>query len=194
MDILLLLLMLAVVGIIAKFILLPSYRKQKEQEREEAQRAEEYRRASAFFRDDITQEQFVRLVKLFAEKYRAKRLDSLEVVGHKVIGRVTAVSGITVWMFRTNYDSYGHLSSEYSLYSENDGSLIPRSVAEGIAECIRIWGSSDGTGWTREEFDPSTVHRPSVIHPPFCPYCGNKLSPSYAHCPSCGKKIPLIEP
>lgn len=194
MDVLLLLLLVAAVSVVAKFFLLPEYRRIKEREREDAEQAELFRTASLYFRDDITDEQFAWLVQQFANSYKVKKLKSLEANGHMVLGTVTANSRITTWEFEIDYDSYGHLSSKYSIYSENDDSPIPEIVAEGIASSIRNWGSLSGAGWTRNDFHNESMSQLTVIHPPFCPYCGMKLSPSFTHCPSCGKKVPLVEP
>ncbi|WP_259297483.1 hypothetical protein [Bifidobacterium bifidum] len=88
----------------------------------------EWDRASECFRDDVTQERFEEIVE--AAGRSVKRLESLSVNGHKVYGTVASLSGISSWKFVIDFDYKGHLTSDYTVASSNDGSGIAERVAD----------------------------------------------------------------
>lgn len=87
----------------------------------------EWDRASECFRDDVTQE-----VRGDRRGYGVirQRLESLSVNGHKVYGTVASLSGISSWKFVIDFDYKGHLTSDYTVASSNDGSGIAERVAD----------------------------------------------------------------
>ena len=50
--------------------------------------------------------------------------------GHKVYGTVASLSGISSWKFVIDFDYKGHLTSDYTVASSNDGSGIAERVAD----------------------------------------------------------------
>ena len=52
------------------------------------------------------------------------------VEGPIVRGAVRSNSGITVWMFTVDFNDYGYVSGRYWLYSENNDSPIPKTIAK----------------------------------------------------------------
>ena len=132
-----------------------------------------WERASKAFRDDMTQEGFEEIVA--GVERLIKRVESLKVKGHKVYGTVSALSGISSWKFVITFDCGGHLTSEYSISSDNDDSNIPERIAKHIAEGIRTWSPSTGR-----------------VAAAFCPYCGTKAGQGTAFCPSCGARLPQV--
>lgn len=130
----------------------------------------EWDRASECFRDDVTQEGFEEIVE--AAGRSVKRLESLSVNGHKVYGTVASLSGISSWKFVINFDYKGHLTSDYTVASSNDGSGIAERVADR---------SPRGLGLGRR--------RDRIVRAAFCPYCSVKASGEAAFCSSCGAKL-----
>ena len=50
--------------------------------------------------------------------------------GHKVYGTVASLSGISSWKFVIDFDYKGHLTSDYTVASSNDGSGTAERVAD----------------------------------------------------------------
>lgn len=92
--------------------------------------------------------------------------------GHKVYGTVASLSGISSWKFVIDFDYKGHLTSDYTVASSNDGSGIAERVARPTAKRIRSWTPTD-----------------RIVRAAFCPYCGVKASGEAAFCSSCGAKL-----
>ncbi|BFK36321.1 hypothetical protein I030019A5_07920 [Bifidobacterium bifidum] len=116
----------------------------------------EWDRASECFRDDVTQEGFEEIVE--AAGRSAKRLESLSVNGHKVYGTVASLSGISSWKFVIDFDYKGHLTSDHTVASSNDGS----GIAERVADLTGMWRKK-----TRNE--PSNILRVLKSSPEYWP-------------------------
>lgn len=91
--------------------------------------------------------------------------------GHKVYGTVASLSGISSWKFVIDFDYKGHLTSDYTVASSNDGGHS-RTRGRPIAKGIRSWTPTD-----------------RIVRAAFCPYCGVKASGEAAFCSSCGAKL-----
>lgn len=154
-----------------------------EEKQEKAAKAEARRReAEKLFRDDISEGDFERIVRR-VEK-RVRRVESLTVDGHRVLGVAWAQSGLSKWEFSINFDSYGHLSSDWSTVSDNPDSNIPNAVAKQISDGIERW--------TTEEPMQSEQSQPKGRRAAYCPYCGVCASQGGAYCPGCGRKLPVV--
>ena len=55
-----------------------------------------------------------------------------------VRGLVQSNTGLSTWMFRIDYNDYGHITGKYWLRSENDDSPVPRVIAEKIRDSIGL--------------------------------------------------------
>lgn len=53
-----------------------------------------------------------------------------------VKGIVQSNSGLSTWMFRVDFNDYGHITGRYWLWSENDDSPVPKVVANRIRDSI----------------------------------------------------------
>lgn len=92
--------------------------------------------------------------------------------GHKVYGTVASLSGISSWKFVIDFDYKGHLTSDYTVASSNDGSGIAERVADRPPRGLGLWTPTD-----------------RIVRAAFCPYCGVKASGEAAFCSSCGAKL-----
>ena len=106
----------------------------KNREEAEQRAAQENRRRNSKckFDDGISETEFAELVLKVTKKI--KRVKNISVSGPVVSGEVESQSGISTWDFCVDFNDYGHITGKYWIRSENDGSSIPRRIAEMISE------------------------------------------------------------
>lgn len=120
--------------------------------------------------DGITQDQFRHMANI-ACKY-VKRLDSMQVAGAVVLGTVRAQSGLSKWDFRLDFNDHGHVTGRYSIYSENEDSIIPKHIAENLKSMIEA-GPEE---FFREEPGSADSGRTTNKTIRICPSCGEILN------------------
>lgn len=153
-------------------------KRERRKKREAEKKA--YEKAAQYFCDDITSDD-LEAVALKVGK-RIRRIGAVSVKGHKVKCKVHAQSGLSTWGFGVDFDSYGHLSSKYTLSSENEDSDIPTVFAERVAQQIRNWKPAGTVEPEDDEYMPT----------PYCPYCGSKAGAKASYCSACGVELPLV--
>lgn len=66
-----------------------------------------------------------------------KRITNLYAKGTNVYGVVRSQSGISEWEFSIDFNDYGELTGRYWIYSDNNDSDIPKTVADRISQQIK---------------------------------------------------------
>ena len=89
------------------------------------------------FEDGISEEKFTEIAKKQQDKI--KRLIEVTVKGPVVHGVVESQSGISDWLFKVDFNDYGHITGSYWIYSDNNDSSIPKRVAENISDEIYFY-------------------------------------------------------
>lgn len=162
-------------------LLITRHDEKKERRKKHEAEKKAYEKAAEHFRDDMTSEDLSREACKIGKRIR--RIHAVSVKGHIVKCKVTAQSGLSTWSFIVDFDSYGHLSSKYTVHSENEDSDIPSIFAERVAQRIRSW---EPTGTDEPENDGE------YMPTPFCPYCGAKADAKASYCSACGAELPLV--
>ncbi len=147
--------------------------------------AEEQRRKNTpcNFVDGISQYEFNAIAKRAGEKI--KRITEITTDGPIVYGTVQSQSGISEWHFKLDFNDYGHLTGTYWLYSDNNVSKIPGSVAEIISSAIKNNTNSSYEYAEAEEYSDQQKSGGRK----YCSYCGEKIATNAMFCSYCGKKI-----
>ena len=83
----------------------------------------------------MTESDFEQIV--INESKQIKRL-WVEVNGHIVYGTVKAISGLSKWSFTLDFNDYGSITGRYWLQSDNQDSLIPKTLGNRIKEIIEV--------------------------------------------------------
>lgn len=148
-------------------------------ELEERRKRNERRKRTAFrFYDDLSREEFSRIV---AESRKGiKRLVSISCTGSTVTGVVRSQSKLTEWTFWLDFNDWGRLTGSYWITSENDDSVIPKVVGDRISSAI----ISKVGRVARQEPAPE---EPIEFVP--CPGCGEFVQADSLVCPECGRSL-----
>lgn len=149
-------------------------------ELEERRKRNERRKRTAFrFYDDLSREEFSRIV---AESRKGiKRLISISCTGSTVTGVVRSQSKLTEWTFWLDFNDWGRLTGSYWITSENDDSVIPKVVGDRISSAI----ISKVGRVARQEPAPE---EPPVEFVP-CSSCGVFVQADLPVCPECGRPL-----
>lgn len=155
-------------------------KKERRKKRDEEKKA--YEKAAKYFRDDMMSDDLAGIALKVGKRIR--RINAVSVKGHKVKCKVLAQSGLNTWGFTVDFDSHGHMSSKYTVRSENEDSDIPAVFAERVAQQIRSWEPTR----TDEPEESDGEYMPT----PYCPYCGAKAGAKASYCSTCGAELPLV--
>lgn len=175
------LLTLTVIGWVV-LLLLMRYDEKKERRKKREAEKKAYEKAAKHFRDDMTSDDLADVALKVGKRIR--RINAVSVKGHKVACKVLAQSGLSTWGFTVDFDSHGHMSSKYTVRSENEDSDIPAVFAERVAQQIRSWEPTR----TDEPEESGGEYMPT----PYCPYCGAKAGAKASYCSTCGAELPLV--
>lgn len=90
------------------------------------------------FDEGISQEQFRQLAHEAVDSIKKRHVE-IAVHGPIIEGIVWSNTNLSSWRFKVDFNDYGHISGNYWLQSDNDQSIIPKSIAEKVSfEIIRI--------------------------------------------------------
>lgn len=89
------------------------------------------------FKDGITEEEFTYFASLAAKQIEEREVE-IKVDGSVVSGVVRSLKGSTVWLFKVDFNDYGHITGKYWITSENNDSQVPYRIASEIEKQILI--------------------------------------------------------
>ena len=146
-------------------------------ETEECRERNERRKRTPFrFYDDLSEEEFSRIV---AESGRGiKRLISISCSASSVKGVVRSQSKLTEWTFWLDFNDWGRLTGSYWTTSENNDSVIPKVVGDRISSAV---------------ISRAKRVEPEPEGPPIefisCPHCGAWVEADLSRCLQCGRPL-----
>ncbi|MCQ2979582.1 MAG: hypothetical protein MJ245_07285 [Clostridia bacterium] len=83
-----------------------------------------------FIEDELSLDEFEEIVKKCANRF--ERIESVSFYNLIISVKVGSQKGLSKWDFLVDFNNWGHLTSKYWLYSDNDDSTIPRNFAEMV--------------------------------------------------------------
>lgn len=109
-------------------------RMNEDKEKRKAQEAARRANTPCFFDDNITEEEFERIVRKAVKS--VKRITNVSVDGPVVYCTVRSQSGVSDWDFKLDFNDYGHITGNCWIDRDNYDSNIPDVVAERIQELL----------------------------------------------------------
>ena len=94
------------------------------------------REAPCLFEDGISQSEFVKIVESEASYISHKRLRDVTVSWSTVYGTVRSQSGLSDWSFSLDFNDFGHLTGRFWATSDNNDSILPKSLGKRISDEI----------------------------------------------------------
>ena len=134
------------------------------------------------FEEGISQEMLLNYAREAVRAIKGREIE-VSVKGPVIIGAVTSLTGLSTWLFKIDFNDYGHITGAYWLNSENDDSRIPNVVADYVQDNIQKQLSLKDKVMKTDEY--------------YCPNCGAVLNGQEGFntdlnswvCKKCGKQL-----
>lgn len=153
----------------------------------------ERRKAICRFEKGISKEEFRTMVKRSGKNI--EHITGLFAEGALVFGTIKTSNEASGWCFKIDFNDFGELTGEYCIEADNKQSVIPKIIAERIAQQIHEYPECMDEGFEQalfyEEIGNIEIKKNIKSQETlFCTYCGKQRKDTRAQfCTYCGNKV-----